>query len=74
MIFPPNPDAELKTVLPQLEIEIPILSSQISLDFDQFPEIHVLSPNVLISIAQTCIVLLKMHIKMSRALLHVISA
>ena len=32
------------SVLPQLEMEIPFLSSQISLDFDQIPWIRVLSP------------------------------
>ena len=32
------------TVLPQLEIEIPFMSSQISLDFDEIPWIRILSP------------------------------
>ena len=32
-----NTGAAAAAVLPQLEIEIPFLSSQISLDFDQIP-------------------------------------
>ena len=57
-------------VLPQLEVKIPLLSSQISLDFDQIPWIHILSP-ICFAIAQACIVPLNMHNKMSRALLHI---
>ena len=57
---------------PRLEIEIPFLSSQISLDFDQFSQIRVLSPNehkhheAYMYRVQTKQIIKIMHIKMSR--------